>query len=137
MATLTRRGCLAVVGWVLPLVQCAGGPTDPSVVRLDEEFVIAPNGPVQIADRSERLHFVRVISDSRCPVDVVCIQAGDAVVHIEILSPDETARLDLHTADARQVTYRGLTITLVRLTPSPVSSRTIVPEEYWATLRVG
>ena len=77
MATLTRRGCLTVVGWVLPLVQCGGRPTDPSVVRLD-----------------------------------------------------------LHTVDARQVKYLSLTITLVRII-SPVSLRTLVPEEYRATLRVG
>ena len=101
-----RRACVAVVWCVLPLVQCGGGPTVPSVA-LNEEFALTPGDTVQIADTADRLHFVRVTSDSRCPIDVVCVQAGDATVHIEILSPDETAPFDLHTADARQVTHRA------------------------------
>ena len=135
MATLTRRACLTVVGCLPQLVQCGGGPTGPSVA-LNEEFVVSPGDTVQIADTGARLHFVRVISDSRCPIDVVCVQAGDATVRIEILSPDETAPFDLHTADTRAVMHRSLAITLIRLIPSLVSTRTIGPDEYRATLRV-
>ena len=86
------RACVAVVGCLLPLVQCDGGTTGPSVA-LNEEFVVAPGDTVQIAGTAGCLHLVLVTSDSRCPVDVVCVQAGDATVHIEILSPDGTARL--------------------------------------------
>ena len=103
---------------------------------MNEEFVVAPGDTVQIADTAERLHFVRVISDSRCPIDVVCIQAGNAIVRSEILSSDEAAPFDLHTAEPREVMHGQLTVTLVRLIPSPVSTRTIAPDEYRATLRV-
>lgn len=131
---LTQRACFAVVVWALPLMQCGGGPTAPSVL-LNEEFVVAPGDTVQIEDTSQRVHFVGVIGDSRCPIDVVCIQAGDAIVRIEIRSSRHGELYDLHTADGRPVMDGGLTISLVRLIPSPVSSRTIASDEYRATLR--
>ena len=135
MMTLTRAACLGVVGSLLPLVQCGGSPTRPSVA-LNEAFVVAPGDTVQIADTAERLHFVQVSSDSRCPIDVVCNQAGDGIVRIEVLSADGTAPVVLHTAGPRDVSHGRLTITLVRLVPAPVSTRAIAPGEYRATLRV-
>ncbi len=129
-----RRALVVVVAWGLTLVQCGGGPTSPSV-PLDEEFVVAPGDTVEIESTSQSIRFVEVISDSRCPTDVVCIQAGDAIVRIEILSSAGAESFDLHTADGRPVTDGRLTVTLVRLIPLPVSTRTIAPEEYRATLR--
>ena len=135
MVIPTQRGRAIVVAGALTLAQCAGGPTAPSV-SLNEEFVVAPNDTVEIEGTAQRVRFVAVISDSRCPTDVVCIQAGDAVVRIEILSSAGGQSFDLHTADGRPVTDGHLSVTLVRLIPAPVSTRTIAPEEYRATLRV-
>ena len=135
MVIPTQRGRAIVVAGALTLAQCAGGPTGPSV-SLNEEFVVAPNDTVEIEGTAQRVRFVAVISDSRCPTDVVCIQAGDAVVRIEILSSAGGQSFDLHTADGRPVTDGHLSVTLVRLIPAPVSTRTIAPEEYRATLRV-
>ena len=135
-AILKQRACFAVVVWALSLMQCGGGPTAPSVL-LNEEFVVAPGDTVQIEGTSQRVRFIGVIGDSRCPIDVVCIQAGDAIVRIEILSSRRSELYDLHTSDGRPVPVLDgrLTIALVRLIPSPVSSRTIASDEYRATLR--
>ena len=111
-----------------------GGPTAPSIL-LNEEFVVAPGDTVQIEDTSQRVRSVWVISDSRCPIDVVCIHAGDAIVRIDILWSRRSESFDLHTADRHPVVDGRLTITLVRFISSPVSSQTIAPDEYRATLR--
>ncbi len=132
---MTLRACLAGLVFALLLAHCGGGPIGPSV-PLNEEFVVAPGDSVQIETTSRRIRFVGVISDSRCPTDVVCIQAGDAIVRIEITSAQGGELFDLHTADERPAIDGDLIIILVRLVPAPVSTRPIAPDEYRATLRV-
>lgn len=70
-------------------------------------------------------------------MDVLCIQGGDAVVHIDVLiAGAEAAAYELHTGDGRPVTHEDVMIALVQLAPDPFSSRTIEPDDYRATLRV-
>jgi hypothetical protein len=111
-------------------------PTSPTV-PLNAEFTLAPGELVAVEKTSVRIGFDRVIGDSRCPTDVVCIQGGDAIVRIEVRSWDgRRDSYDLHTGDMRPVRHSDLTIQLVRLLPYPFSSRTIEPADYRATLRV-
>jgi hypothetical protein len=105
------------------------GPT----VQLNERFTLAPGETAIVADTSLRVQFVRVSNDSRCPADVVCIQGGDALVHILVNGGGYV----LHTGDASQasIAHGGVSIELVELQPYPFSSRTIQPGDYRATLR--
>jgi hypothetical protein len=111
-------------------------PTGPTV-PLDREFTLAPGETAAIDDTDVRVRFLRVSGDSRCPADAVCIQGGDALVHIRAANGD-TREYELHTADESRaaVTHHGVRIALVNLQPFPFSSRTIQPEEYRATFRV-
>jgi hypothetical protein len=83
------------------------------------------------------LEFRGVTGDSRCPADAVCIQGGDATVHVRVTDPD-AADYELHTGDSSRatVTHGGTRIELVELQPYPFSSRTIEPEDDRATLTV-
>ena len=130
-----RRVILAAAGCLL-FSACDGGPTGPTV-RLDTAFVLAPGEAATLQGRSVRIRFVGVTGDSRCPIDVVCVTGGDAIVEIAVRSgrTPET-RYDLHTGDLRPVQHGTLTIALVQLAPDPFSTRTIPPENYRATLRV-
>jgi hypothetical protein len=79
-----------------------------------------------------------VVEDSRCPTDVSCIQAGDAIIGITVIQkPGPTTSYQLHTATAgsRSAVHGDLTIALEDLNPRPISSRAIRPGEYRATLR--
>ena len=115
---------------------CTGSPTGPSV-RLDEAFVLAPGETATLQSRSVQIRFVGVTGDSRCPMDVVCVQGGDAIVQIAVRSDGGPEALyDLHTGDLRPVQHGTLTISLVQLAPDPFSTQTIPPEAYRATLRV-
>jgi hypothetical protein len=118
------------------LVACDESVTAPTV-GLNQEFVLAPGESARVADTGFTIRFIGVQGDSRCPADAVCIQGGDALVHIEVLSiGGGRQEYDLHTGDLRPVMHEGLTIALVKLEPYPFSSRTIQPGDYRATLRV-
>ncbi len=126
----------AVALAVLALVACDESVTAPTV-GLNQEFALAPGEAAKVADTGLNIRFVGVRGDSRCPADAVCIQGGDAIVDIEVLSfGGGRMGYELHTGDLRPVMHDGLTIALVKLEPYPFSSRTIQPGEYRATLRV-
>jgi hypothetical protein len=111
-------------------------PTGPSV-PLNQEFTLAPGQAATIQDAAVRVQFVSVSGDSRCPADALCIQGGDALVHVRA-GDGGMQDYELHTGDeARAVVVHGaLRIQLVNLQPYPFSSRTIAPDDYRATLRV-
>lgn len=110
------------------------GPT----ARLKEQFTLAAGEVAEVESTTLRVQFVRVSGDSRCPADVVCIQGGDAIVHIRAAGEGSTADYELHTGDSSRAsaTHRGMRIELVNLQPYPFSSRTIAPGDYRATLVV-
>ena len=83
-----------------------------------------------------RVQFVSVSGDSRCPADAVCIQGGDAIVHVRAFDEDAPpAQYELHTGDSRQASavHAGVRVALAELQPYPFSSRPIAPEAYRAT----
>jgi hypothetical protein len=110
-------------------------PTGPTV-PLNERFTLAPGDVAVVEGADLRVQFVRVSGDSRCPADAVCIQGGDAVVHVQAFDADAPpAQYELHTGDSRQASavHGGVRLALVELQPYPFSSRTIAPGEYRAT----
>jgi hypothetical protein len=135
--------CATIEGmpvWILMLlgVMLAGcasktpaAPTGP----LDVQVVFGVGETVEVPGAAIRLRFQRVMGDSRCPADAFCIQLGDAVVRIDVLSGVRQATYDLHTGN-RPVMHGDLTIALVQLDPYPFSNHPIGPGEYRATLRI-
>ena len=111
-------------------------PTGPTV-PLNQEFSLAPGEVATIQDTSVRIEFVGVSGDSRCPADALCIQGGDAIVHIRT-SGDLAREYDMHTGDEQRavIQHGNVRIALINLQPYPFSSRTIQPGEYRASLRV-
>jgi hypothetical protein len=113
-------------------------PTGPTV-PLDERFTLAPGDTAVIADTDTRVQFLRVSGDSRCPGDAVCIQGGDALVHVRVYGDKAPVEYELHTGDASQasVTHGGLKIALQELQPYPFGSLPpIAAGDYRATLSV-
>lgn len=106
-------------------------------MNVGQEFTLAPGETASLRGRSTSVRFVGVSGDSRCPADAICIQLGDAIVRIEVLSSGGgVTAYDLHTNDLRPVAHGTLIITLVQLLPYPFSNRMIQPSEYRATLHV-
>jgi hypothetical protein len=130
---------------LIPLLVCLllaaacteNSATGPSV-PLDREFTLAPGETASIEERGLRVQFLGVSGDSRCPADAVCIQGGDALVHIRVTGGlNSGAEYDLHTGDASRssATHGDVVIQLVQLQPYPFSGRPTQPGDYRATLR--
>jgi hypothetical protein len=112
-------------------------PAGPSVA-VNERFTLAPTEVATVRDVDVNVQFVTVSGDSRCPADALCIQGGDALVHIRVIDDGVMSSYELHTGDSSRatVTHKQLRISLVELQPYPFSSRTIAPGDYRATLTV-
>jgi hypothetical protein len=85
-----------------------------------------------------RITFDRVISDSRCPIDAICVWAGEAVLAIKLAQSgdqpvDRELRADSGSPELLYQTYR---IRVTALAPYPRSDRQIQPREFVATFVV-
>lgn len=111
-------------------------PTSPTA-PFDRQFVLAPGQAAAVAEASLTVRFVGVAGDSRCPIDALCVQGGDAIVRVDV----EPARgshssYELHTGDMRPARHGDLTLAIVELAPYPFSARPTQPGDYRLTLRV-
>jgi hypothetical protein len=113
---------------------CDESPVGP-IVPFGEPFTLAPDGIA--AFDGVLVEFTGVSGDSRCPADAVCIQGGDALVHIRVTT-DVRREYELHTGDSTRaaVVHGPFRISLIDLQPHPFSSRTIDEDDYRATLTV-
>jgi hypothetical protein len=110
------------------------GPAQP----LNQQFVLAPGQFGAIDGTSARVQFVEVTSDSRCPLNAICIQAGDAVIAVSMVDDHGSNRYELRNNDPsrRSVLHRDLRVEFVDLRPYPDTNRPTAPGDYRATLRV-
>jgi len=78
-----------------------------------------------------------VLNDSRCPIDVECIWAGNATVRFVLNSNSKKVRFNLNTTmQPRDTIISGYKIKLVSLLPFPVSTHPISYKEYYAKIVV-
>ena len=110
------------------------GPTVP----FNQQVTLAPGEAASVDSTDVRLQFVEVTGDSRCPADVVCIQGGDALVHVRASGGSSSNMYELHTGNSAlaSATHDGVRFTLVQLQPYPFSSRAISPGDYRLTLDI-
>ena len=125
--------------WLLALLLMTGcaGPTQPDRVPKNEPFDLRI-GESALTTDDIRIKFDTVRSDSRCPSDVNCVRAGEAVIALSLSKEGEIpVGRELDTTPARSsTTFLNFTITLSQLQPYPRSDRQIRPEDYIATFVV-
>jgi hypothetical protein len=82
--------------------------------------------------------FNRVVSDSRCPLNAMCVTAGDAVAAFTVVSRGVEGRYELQLNDAakRSVTHQGAVIEFQSLDPLPISGQPTNPASYRAKIDV-
>ena len=140
-----RRVSQKGLAWlVLTCVLLLGGQVVAAAqtARVGSEFEIKAGRVVTLDGGSLRVRFVRVASDSRCPVDVTCVWAGNAEVLFEVGGSRwrgrKTLRLNTSASPERpgEGRYGRYTLKLVGLVPQPHSKRRIAPGRYTATLLV-
>ncbi|HZD03403.1 MAG TPA: hypothetical protein VE173_00750 [Longimicrobiales bacterium] len=107
-----------------------------SALTTPTEVTLPLGQEVMVEGTIVRLVFTRVLEDSRCPVDVVCVWQGNAAVEVGIAAGmGPTAPLHLNSAlEPRSATWQGIRLTYLSLQPRPRSDRRTAPRNY--TLRV-
>ena len=115
---------------------CAAHPSQPSR-PLGQPFDLKAGASAVLAN-DLKLTFDRVRADSRCPLDAVYIQAGEAIVVLTLAPTVGTpVEQELRTTPASsEASYLSYVIKLVALAPYPRSTQQIRPEDYVATLTV-
>ena len=100
--------------------------------------MLVPGQTVAVEGTSVRLTFERVVSDSRCARDVVCVWAGNAQARVRVMTEGDTARtLDLNsTVDPKIGEFDGYKLSFVSITPEPVSTAKIDPSAYRLTVKL-
>jgi hypothetical protein len=110
--------------------------------HVGREFKIKAGRVVTLDGGNLRVRFARVESDSRCPVDVNCVWAGNAEVLFEVGAKAWRGRttLTLNTNASPERPGEGrhgrYTVKLAGLSPQPRSKRKIAAGQYTATLLV-
>lgn len=91
-----------------------------------------------LRDADLLIGFRGVRSDSRCPADVTCVWAGDAVLAIGIARDGGSwSWYDLHTTlEPQEIATGEYRIRLVELRPATDSRRRMEPGEYRAVLEI-
>jgi hypothetical protein len=135
----------ALIGWSLVLgSQGCGSPTDPesdlspTLLERSSEVVLGYGDEVAVDGSVVRLAFGQVLSDSRCPVDAVCVWQGNAEVEVGIRAGmGPTIPLRMNTGlDPRSADWQGIRVTLVDLMPAPRTDVRIEPEDYSVRLKL-
>lgn len=114
-------------------------PQAPSVdVAAGEAFALKLGHVAELRGEGLTVTFAAVPEDSRCPVGVACVWAGNAKVKLQVHRHRmATEEMILNTSlEPRQGSYHGTEIRLVSLSPSPREGSSIDPAQYVATLQI-
>jgi hypothetical protein len=94
---------------------------------------------VEVEGAELAMTFSEVASDSRCPKDVTCVRAGEAIVHfiVEPAGGEETAlEFEVPPGGGAEESFEDLDIIIVELNPQTESGKRIEPPAYVATVKV-
>jgi hypothetical protein len=131
------------------LAGCSGTPAEVgpdadagrTIPQEDGTFTLGVGDWAELPDAGLEIRLIEVADDSRCPVDVTCVWAGDAVTAIEVVHAGVEYAFGLHVNPGEatgpgQVEVAGYRIELESLAPAPKSGLPIPQAEYRAGFRV-
>ena len=139
MSTPRILSFVAALAFVAGVPACKSSPTSPSGA-FRTEVTLKPGEVTAVAATPLRVAFERVENDSRCPINALCIQAGDALVAVWVSVNDATgAEVNLRTsggatADHLRAVVAGYQLSIGGLQPFRVTTSPIEPGDYRLTL---
>jgi hypothetical protein len=113
---------------------CAQNPWAP---QEGTDFALRVGESATIRDAGLIVTFVRVVSDSRCQVDVTCFWSGNGEIELGVTAVAEIQLVRLNSDLEPRATQLGEhELRFVELDPDPRSDAPLSPTDYVATLRV-
>ena len=111
-----------VIAAAISLAACAGATSAPRDVAVGQTVELSVGETANVTPGSVRVQFAGV-NDSRCPSDVVCVQAGDAMI-ILAFSGGGADRVDTLylVKPPKSVNYGGYRFEAQDVQPYPKSS---------------
>ena len=107
--------------------------------NLDSEFILQINQSAEIKSEDITVTFFNVTSDSRCPSDVTCIWQGQAGIELDVQKGEVESTVSLSIggdSSPEESIFNSYLIQLVDLSPYPISTKNIQPEDYTATIKI-
>jgi hypothetical protein len=118
-------------------IGCSHAPPADTGPALGERFWLKAVESATIRGERSTVTFERIVSDSRCAVDVQCIRAGEArgAFRLETRGGDPFS-FELDTDRERTREVGGYIVTLHDVAPAPRSTVRIAPADYRAEITI-
>jgi len=135
----TQRVLSLAAAALLAGAAACSSPTSPDGA-FRTEVTLLPGQVTAVASTPLRVAFQRVESDSRCPMNAICIQSGDALVALWVsVSNGNGAEVNLRTtggatADHLRAVVGDYELSIGGLQPYPATTSPIPPGDYRLTL---
>ena len=109
-------------------------------VALEQEFILEPGATVTIEGQELEIKFLGISEDSRCPSDVTCIQAGRALIMLDVkLGGNKFYTILVQpglTQTFTEKNYQNEYLFSFVVEPYPVEGQTISADEYRLRMKV-
>jgi hypothetical protein len=136
----SRAIAIQTAAIVISFFMSAHGRAQASEARLGESFTLGISESKRIEATDLTVSFQEVSSDSRCPKDVNCIQAGEALVQLALRSGSgESVVIELTVppgGSSATKSFGAFLITIIELDPQKISTQEIDPSAYVATIKI-
>jgi hypothetical protein len=111
---------------------------DSGKMPINKEFSLGIGQTASIEGEGPVIKFKAVLEDSRCPVNAVCVWAGNGKVKFEVIDIDgQNKTVILNTEEEPRATIlRKHKLELISLSPPRIDGASISPGDYAVTLRV-
>ncbi len=135
---MKRIGILIALCVSILIITGCSNSISTTQAKLGQEFSLSLGQTAVITDEDLEVKFLKVVEDSRCPSDAVCIQIGQVSCLLEIALSGSMSNVTLiqnggGTEGLQQV---GDYTFLFDVTPHPVSTRQIKKSEYRLRLMI-
>jgi hypothetical protein len=126
-----------ILSAVLIIAAASCSKTSPTASLAPTSFSLRAAESININNGVARVTLYRIDNDSRCPIDVQCVSAGNAVVVFSII--DTTCKTCLPAqqfvntiSEPRTVDAAGYRVKIDSLLPAPRNGRIIAQSDYIA-----
>ena len=139
MITMKEKGLLLIFLMVIAFVGC-NNESEPTITGFEygSPFSLAFGASDQSSDGQVEATFTKVVSDSRCPLNVVCVWEGEVTVELDVKAGAvvETITLSDHPNIGPRDTINNYIFILLDVQPYPESTEELDMEDYTIELQV-